>query len=153
MRFLLFDKVIELEKGKRIVGVKSVGLSEDFFEEHFPKVAVTPGTLMIEAAAQVAGWLVNVSHDFKLLAIMSLIEGVSIVRQIKAGDQVLLEATLDRSTARGSECSGTVWKDAEIAVRVERILFYHYLVSSAEVIDRVKEYFTYLSGNYPVDSR
>ena len=151
MRFLLFDRVIELDKGKKMVGVKSVGLSEDFFEGHFPKMAVTPGTLMIEAVAQLAGWLVNVSHNFKVLAIMSLVEGVSISREIKPGDQVLLEATLDRSSDKGSECSGTVWRNEEVAVRVERILFYHYLVPSFEVIDRVKEYFGYLSGNYPID--
>jgi 3-hydroxymyristoyl/3-hydroxydecanoyl-(acyl carrier protein) dehydratase len=108
--------------------------------------------MMIEAIAQVAGWLVNVSHNFKVLAIMSLVEGVSITRQIKPGDQVLLEATLNRSTDKGSECSGTVWRNEEVMVRVERILFYHYLVPSSEAIERVKAYFAYLSGNYLVGS-
>ncbi|MDT2303245.1 beta-hydroxyacyl-ACP dehydratase [Paenibacillus larvae] len=50
--FLLLDKVIELEPGKRGVGIKNVTISEPFFEGHFPKESIMPGALIIEALAQ-----------------------------------------------------------------------------------------------------
>ena len=76
MRFLFYDKILEIEKGKRAVGIKNVALAENFFIGHFEKKAIMPGAVVIEAVAQVAGWLINYSHDFKVSAIMSLMEGV-----------------------------------------------------------------------------
>ncbi len=53
--FLLIDKIIELNPGKGIVGIKNVTFNEPFFNGHFPNFPVMPGVLIIEAMAQVAG--------------------------------------------------------------------------------------------------
>lgn len=53
--FLLVDKIVELEEGKRIVGVKNVTINEPFFQGHFPGHPIMPGVLIIEAMAQVGG--------------------------------------------------------------------------------------------------
>ncbi len=53
--FLLVDKVVELEAGKRAVGIKNVTANEEFFNGHFPSYAVMPGVLIVESLAQVAG--------------------------------------------------------------------------------------------------
>lgn len=50
--FLLLDKVIELEPGKRGIGIKNVTISEPYFEGHFPNESIMPGVLIIEALAQ-----------------------------------------------------------------------------------------------------
>ena len=55
--FLLVDRILELEKDKRIVGIKNVTINEPFFTGHFPEIPVMPGVLIIEAMAQVAGIL------------------------------------------------------------------------------------------------
>ncbi len=55
--FLLVDRVLELEKGKRIKAVKNVTINEPFFQGHFPTRPVMPGVLMLEALAQAAGLL------------------------------------------------------------------------------------------------
>lgn len=53
--FLLVDKIVELEEGKRIVGIKNVTVNEPFFQGHFPGHPIMPGVLIIEAMAQVGG--------------------------------------------------------------------------------------------------
>ena len=55
--FLMVDRVIELEPGKRCVGLKNVSINEPFFTGHFPYLPVMPGVLQVEALAQAAGIL------------------------------------------------------------------------------------------------
>lgn len=52
--FLLVDKILEMEKGKRVVGIKNVSINEPFFQGHFPQFPVMPGVLIIEGMAQTA---------------------------------------------------------------------------------------------------
>ncbi len=53
--FLLVDRVVEFEAGKRIVGIKNVTINEPFFQGHFPEHPIMPGVLILEAMAQVGG--------------------------------------------------------------------------------------------------
>ncbi|MGH7845810.1 MAG: hypothetical protein ACREQW_11650, partial [Candidatus Binatia bacterium] len=76
MRFLFLDRITKIEKGKSIEGIKAFALTEEFHRKHFSKIPLVPGVVFIESMAQVLGWLINYSHDFKLLAIMSLLDGV-----------------------------------------------------------------------------
>lgn len=64
MKFLLIDRVIELESGKRIVAVKNLSLAEEYLQDHFPSFPVLPGVLMIEAMIQAGAWLERVTTDF-----------------------------------------------------------------------------------------
>lgn len=61
--FLLVDKIVEMESGKRIVGLKNVSINEPFFPGHFPGHPVMPGVLIIEAMAQVAAVLAYLSSE------------------------------------------------------------------------------------------
>ena len=61
--FLLVDKIVELEAGKRIVGEKNVTINEPFFQGHFPGHPIMPGVLIVEAMAQVGGVFALVSDD------------------------------------------------------------------------------------------
>ncbi len=54
---LLVDRIIEMEPGKRIVGIKNVTINEPFFQGHFPGHPVMPGVLVVEAMAQAGGML------------------------------------------------------------------------------------------------
>jgi len=61
--FLLVDRIVELEKGKRVVGIKNVTINEPFFQGHFPGHPIMPGVLIIEAMAQVGGAFAKLSGE------------------------------------------------------------------------------------------
>jgi 3-hydroxyacyl-[acyl-carrier-protein] dehydratase len=64
MRFTLIDRIIEIEPGARITGVKTLSMSEEYLADHFPHFPVMPGVLMLEAMTQAGAWLVRYSEDF-----------------------------------------------------------------------------------------
>lgn len=64
MRFILIDKVISLEPGKRIKAVKNVSLAEEYLADHFPTFPVLPGVLLLEGLIESASWLVRQSENF-----------------------------------------------------------------------------------------
>jgi 3-hydroxyacyl-[acyl-carrier-protein] dehydratase len=94
--FLMVDRVLELEPGKRIVGVKNVTINEPFFQGHFPGVPVMPGVLVIEAMAQVAGIMTYAEEpgiQDKLIYFTG-IENAKFRRPVIPGDQLRIEMEL-----------------------------------------------------------
>ena len=98
--FLLVDRVLELEKGKRITALKNVSMNEPFFIGHFPHRPVMPGVLMLEALAQAAALLafdtLGVTPDDKTVYYFAGIDGARFKRPVEPGDQLLLHVQLDR---------------------------------------------------------
>jgi 3-hydroxyacyl-[acyl-carrier-protein] dehydratase len=92
--FLLVDRIIGLELGKRIVGLKNVTINEPFFQGHFPERAIMPGVLIIEALAQVGGILALLSTPENLGNPSIFLMGLDKVRfrqPVLPGDQLRLE--------------------------------------------------------------
>jgi len=91
--FLLIDKVIEVEPGKRAVGIKNVTANEPFFQGHFPSNPIMPGVLIVEALAQtacVAGLMLEENKG--KLGVFTGIESMKFRRQVVPGDVLKLEA-------------------------------------------------------------
>ncbi len=97
---LLVDRVLELEKNKRIRAIKNVSINEPFFVGHFPRRPVMPGVLMIEALAQAAALLafetLDVTPDDNTVYYFAGIDGARFKRPVEPGDQLILDVTLDR---------------------------------------------------------
>ena len=100
---LLVDRVLEIEKGKRIKALKNVSINEPYFSGHFPHRPVMPGVLMLEALAQAAALLafdfVGVTPDDKTVYYFAGIDGARFKRPVEPGDQLILEVELDRMKA------------------------------------------------------
>jgi 3-hydroxyacyl-[acyl-carrier-protein] dehydratase len=92
--FLLVDTILEIEREKRIVGIKNVTINEWYFQGHFPGKPIMPGVLIIEALAQLGGFLLLQEipdRDKKLLYFVA-VDGARFRRPVVPGDQLRLEA-------------------------------------------------------------
>jgi UDP-3-O-[3-hydroxymyristoyl] N-acetylglucosamine deacetylase/3-hydroxyacyl-[acyl-carrier-protein] dehydratase len=114
--FLLVDRVIELEKGVKGVGIKNVTINDGFFQGHFPTRPVMPGVLMIEAMAQTAGVVIltNKSHEGKLALFMA-INDVKFRRMVVPGDQLVMEVNVVKCRSRVAQVKGTCRVAQDIA--------------------------------------
>ncbi|MDT8398091.1 MAG: 3-hydroxyacyl-ACP dehydratase FabZ [Pseudomonadales bacterium] len=96
--FLLVDRVVELELGKRIKAYKNVSVNEEFFQGHFPGKPIMPGVLIIEALAQAAGVLGFKSEEKKpedgYIYYFVGADDVRLKRPVVPGDRLMLEAHL-----------------------------------------------------------
>jgi 3-hydroxyacyl-[acyl-carrier-protein] dehydratase len=101
--FLLVDRVLELEKGVRIKALKNVTINEPFFPGHFPARPVMPGVLMLEALAQAAALLsfgsLDSDPDENTVVYFAGIDNARFKRPVGPGDQLILEAAIDRQKA------------------------------------------------------
>ncbi|MEO7244840.1 MAG: 3-hydroxyacyl-ACP dehydratase FabZ [Rubrivivax sp.] len=101
--FLLVDRVLELEKDLRIKALKNVTINEPFFMGHFPARPVMPGVLMLEALAQAAALLsfdsLGEEPGEDTVVYFVGIDGARFKRVVVPGDQLILEATIERKKA------------------------------------------------------
>jgi 3-hydroxyacyl-[acyl-carrier-protein] dehydratase len=101
--FLLVDRVLSFEKNVRIQALKNVTINEPFFGGHFPSRPVMPGVLMLEALAQTAALLSFESMDVEpgddMVVYFVGIDGARFKRPVEPGDQLILDASIERAKA------------------------------------------------------
>ena len=143
MRLLFYDRVTEIEKGKTIVGLKTFALSEEFHRKHFEKVALVPGVIFIEAMAQLLGWLIVYSFDFKLSSIMSLIEDITLPAQLRPGFTAEIRGEIISCSKRDSLGRAVVYVDDKPVAVMNRIIYSHF-----DKVDpkELRKRFNYYSG-------
>jgi 3-hydroxyacyl-[acyl-carrier-protein] dehydratase len=126
--FLLIDRVLELEEGKRLSAIKNVTINEPFFQGHFPGQPVMPGVLVLEAMAQATGLLafteMGEEHKSKLYLLVGIDKG-RFRDQVRPGDQMVLNISMKRSMRNIGiyQCEavvdGAVVAEAEIMCSVQ----------------------------------
>ena len=120
---LLVDRVMEFERNVRIKALKNVTINEPFFMGHFPTRPVMPGVLMLEALAQTAALLSFESSGDELADDMVVyfvgIDGARFKRVVEPGDQLILEASIERAKAGIVKYRTRASVDGETAVEAE----------------------------------
>jgi UDP-3-O-[3-hydroxymyristoyl] N-acetylglucosamine deacetylase/3-hydroxyacyl-[acyl-carrier-protein] dehydratase len=119
--FLLVDRIIEIEEGKRVVGYKNVTISEAFFQGHFPDHPVMPGVLIVEAMGQVGGVLLMslVDEPASKVVYFTGLDHVRFRQPVRPGDQLVCELELVRR--RGTHCKmkGVARVDGAVVAEAE----------------------------------
>ncbi len=121
--FLLVDRVLEIETGKRIKALKNVTINEPFFVGHFPHRPVMPGVLIIEAMAQAAGLLsfdaLGAGTDDKSVIYFAGIDSARFKRPVEPGDQLIMDVSIERHKAGIFKFKGVTRVDGQLACEAD----------------------------------
>ena len=123
--FLLVDKIVDLEPGKKVVGIKNVTSNEPFFQGHFPGNPVMPGVLIIEAMAQVGGVLAILTakegegQDGGIPVYFMAIDKVKFRKPVVPGDQIHFEVAPLRAGSKVWKMAGKAFVDKQLVAEAE----------------------------------
>ncbi len=119
--FLMVDRVLEMEAGKRIKALKNVTVNEPHFQGHFPGEPIMPGVLMLEALAQMGGILIRCSTGLlgDVEIFFASIDNARFRRPVRPGDTLLLEGEITGRKGPFWRLKGRGLVDGEVAVEAD----------------------------------
>ena len=121
--FLLVDRVLEMEEGKRVLALKNVTMNEPFFSGHFPHHPVMPGVLIVEAMAQAAALLsfksAGIKPDSNSVVYFASMDNVRFKRPVVPGDQLLFDVSITQTRRNIHKYKGVARVDGVVATEAE----------------------------------
>jgi 3-hydroxyacyl-[acyl-carrier-protein] dehydratase len=151
VRFLFYDRILELAPERRMVATKAVSIGDEFLPNHYARCPLMPATLVLESLAQAAGWLYMVTEGFRIHAVLVMFEGAQVERHPRAGDTLTLEVTLQFQHRGGATMQGEARDSSGLFVRVSRMVFASVELKDPRDIRKMKELFAYLSGGFDLN--
>jgi 3-hydroxyacyl-[acyl-carrier-protein] dehydratase len=131
MRFFLIDKITEWNVGKSAKALKNIALSEDFFDDHFPRRPVMPGVLIIEGMAQLSGLLLEASlkekYQCDAKAILTVLERTKFRDIVKPGDTLIYLTEIISINKNGGKISVSACMDSKVIVTSGMIFAFKYI--------------------------
>jgi len=124
VRWIWIDKFTDFQSGSRAVAIKNVSLAEEHLHDHFPAYPVMPASLIVEGMAQTAGILVGEARNFAEKVILAKVKRARFLREVRPGDQLEYEATIEQVTEEAATTSGKVSVDGELLAEID-IVFSH----------------------------
>lgn len=120
--FLLVDRVVEIEKGRKAVGIKNVTINDNFFQGHFPTRPIMPGVLMVEAMAQTAGVVVltNEEHRGKVAFFMAT-DNVKFRKPVVPGDQLIMEVEVVKDRSKIAQIRAVSRVNGEVVAEADMV--------------------------------
>ena len=122
MRFVLVDRLLSVEPGKRATASMVFPPDLPIFADHFPGRPIVPGTLVTEAMGQTGGWLLVSTLGFRQWPLLTMIDQAKFYKFVLPGDELLMEATIQASRAEDFEVLAEARVDAQRVARA-RFLF------------------------------
>jgi 3-hydroxyacyl-[acyl-carrier-protein] dehydratase len=131
MRFFLIDRITSWQVGTAAEAIKNVALSEDFFDDHFPRRPVMPGVLMIEGLAQLAGLLLEASLEStsakQAKAILTVLERTKFREMVRPGDTLSYRAEVKSVNDLGGKVTARATCGERLVVTTGMVFAFKYL--------------------------
>jgi 3-hydroxyacyl-[acyl-carrier-protein] dehydratase len=107
MRFVLIDRIIEIESGRSLVALKNLSLAEEYLADHFPGFPVMPGVLMLEALTQAGAWLLREMEDFEhSVIVLKSAKTIKYGSFVEPGRQLTIKVDLLSQDGRDAQFKG-----------------------------------------------
>ncbi len=157
MRYFLIDLVEEIQPGSHATAVKNVTLSENVLHDHFPEYPVYPGSLQVEAMAQLGGFLVettvNKSEDYVRRAVLGQINKAKFYEPCRPGDQLHLACKIESTLERAVRISAT-GKVRDKRVSIAELTFILWDIDKPKLHEKRRELYrlwtSHLNLNFPI---
>ena len=119
--FLLVDRILELEAGTRVVGIKNVTVNEPFFQGHFPARPIMPGVLILEAMAQVGGVLAfkSLPAGGRPVVYLTGVDGAKFRKPVVPGDRIRFEVTLTKRRDPFWKMQGKAYVESDLVCEAD----------------------------------
>ncbi len=131
MRFFMIDKITRWDVGTGAEAMKNVALSEDFFDDHFPRRPVMPGVLIIEGMAQISGLLLEASlkdkHGSDAKAVLTVLERTKFRDMVRPGDTLTYETEVVSINKSGGKVSAKALRDGKVVVTTGMVFGFKYV--------------------------
>jgi 3-hydroxyacyl-[acyl-carrier-protein] dehydratase len=108
LRFVLVDKILELDPSRRIVTSKKVAADEDYFADHFPGYPVVPGVLLVEMIAQTAGKCLMAGIDHSLWPVLLQVRQAIFRKSVRPESSLLIEASIESNNQKTASALGNI---------------------------------------------
>jgi 3-hydroxyacyl-[acyl-carrier-protein] dehydratase len=131
MRFFLIDKIIKWEVGQSAEAIKNVALSEDFFDDHFPRRPVMPGVLILEGMAQLSGLMIETALQAQqgksAKAVLTVLERVKFRGMVKPGDVLRYRSEVISVNEAGGKAKVSAFREENLIASTEMVFAFKYL--------------------------
>lgn len=131
MRFFLIDRITLWEAGVRAQALKNVSLSEDFFDDHFPRRPVMPGVLILEGLAQLSGLLLESAlqtrHGKNAKAVLTVLERTKFRALVRPGDSLAYHAEVLSVNEAGGKARATARLSDRVVTTTELVFAFKYV--------------------------